>query len=63
MPDNAPRSHPSTEVPREISALRDVEGDAPVRPLRDGWLLWAQKGELWVAGDCGDIEFANSREQ
>jgi len=50
----------STEVPREdISALRDVEGDAPVRPLRDGWAAWATEGELWLGcWDCGDIEFS-----
>jgi hypothetical protein len=42
MPDNAPRSHRVYGVPKEdISALRDVEGRAPVRPLRDGWAAWA----------------------
>jgi hypothetical protein len=34
---------PSTEVPRDISALRDVEGDAPVRPHVMGGLFGQQK--------------------
>jgi hypothetical protein len=46
----------ASEVPKEdISALRDVEGDA-VRPLR-GWAAWAQKVSYGWVGTAGDIEF------
>jgi hypothetical protein len=54
----------STEVPKEdISALRDVEGDAPVGHYVMGGLLGQQKVSYgWVAGTATSSS-ANSCEQ
>jgi hypothetical protein len=44
----------STEVPKDISALRDVES---VRQCSDGWAAWAAErwkvSYGWVAGTAG----------